>query len=89
MGWESRTGGVGQFILPALDLVLQTLSFAPSRSDLGLHLFACHFGCHNAGPLGVEIGKEGREQCPRDEGDMEEGRRGRAESGSKADGMRP
>lgn len=67
MGWGSRTRSVGQFILATLDLVLQTLSFAPGRSDLGLHLFACHVGCHNAGPLGVEMGKEGREQCPRGE----------------------
>lgn len=47
--WENRTRGVGQFILAAPDLVLQTLSFAPGRSDLGLHLFARHIGCHFAG----------------------------------------
>jgi hypothetical protein len=47
--WENRTRGVGQLILAAPDLVLQTLSFAPSRSDLGLHLFARHIGCHFAG----------------------------------------
>lgn len=46
-----RTGGIGQFILATLDLVLQTLSFAPGRGNLGLHLFACHIGSHNAGPL--------------------------------------
>lgn len=40
----SRTGGIGQLILSALDLVLQPLGFAPSRSDLGLHLFAAHIG---------------------------------------------
>lgn len=48
---EVRTGGVGQFILATLNLVLQTLSFAPGRGDLGLHLFACHIGSHYAGPL--------------------------------------
>jgi hypothetical protein len=48
--WEDHTGGIGQFILATLDLVLQTLSFAPGRSNLGLHLFAGHIG-HFAGPL--------------------------------------
>jgi hypothetical protein len=54
--WEDRTGRVGQFILATLDLVLQTLSFAPGRSNLGLHLFAGHVG-HFAGqePLKVAV----------------------------------
>lgn len=43
-GDGDRTGGIGQLILSALDLVLQTLSFAPGGSDLGLHLLATHFG---------------------------------------------
>lgn len=54
-----RTGGIGQLILSALDLVLQPLSFAPSRSDLGLHLFAAHIG-HFIGTL-PQIGEKKKE----------------------------
>lgn len=41
---EDRTGGVCQFILSALDLVLQAFSLAPGSRDLGLHLLAVHIG---------------------------------------------
>lgn len=53
-----RTRGVGQLILAAPDLVLQTLSLAPGRGNLGLHLFARHIGCHFAAqePLGNRCG---------------------------------
>lgn len=40
----SRTGSVGQLILPALDLVLQPLSLTSGRSNFGLHLFTRHIG---------------------------------------------
>jgi hypothetical protein len=43
-GDGNRTGGISQLILSALDLVLQTLSFAPGGGNLGLHLLAAHIG---------------------------------------------
>lgn len=59
--WGSRTGGVGQFILATLDLVLQTLGLAPGGGNLGLHLFAGHVGCHfdELGPLRAAVEMEG------------------------------
>lgn len=42
----NRTGGICELILSALDLILETFSFAPGRGDLRLHLFAAHIGCH-------------------------------------------
>lgn len=50
----SRTRGVGQLILSALDLVLQTLSLASGGRDLGLHLFAAHVG-HCVGTVSRKI----------------------------------
>lgn len=44
IGMGKRTGGVCQFILSALYLVLELFSFAPGRGDFGLHLFAAHIG---------------------------------------------
>lgn len=44
LGGGNRTRGVRQFILPALDLVLETLRLAPGRGNFGLHLFAAHVG---------------------------------------------
>lgn len=63
-GNGSRTRGVGQFILSALNLVLQALSLAPGGRDLGLHLFAAHVG-HCVGmvlrvtTVKWEVGKSG------------------------------
>lgn len=71
---EYRTRGVRQLILAAPDLVLQTLSLAPGRGNLGLHLFARHIGCHFAAqePLGNRCGGNERER---------EKRRSRGEGG--------
>ena len=48
---SNRTGRVRQFILSALDSVLETFSLAPGRGDFGLHLFAAHIGSHDDGRI--------------------------------------
>lgn len=64
-----HTGGIGQLILSALDLVLQTLSFAPGSSDLSLHLFTAHVGhCVGRVPRGDNNGDVGGQKIREVEG---------------------